>query len=132
MKRHFFLPLVCRLLLFFSAVTLFPAAELFAVDFQPLIGRWQRTDGGYVLEIRNIAADGTATVRYYNPRPINVAKAEASKTGSTVRLFVELRDAGYPGSTYTLVYEPKKDALLGIYYHAGNRQYFKVVFLRIK
>ena len=43
-----------------------------AADFQPLMGRWQRTDGGYVIEIGRIDADGKLTAGYFNPRPINV------------------------------------------------------------
>jgi hypothetical protein len=102
-----------------------------AANFEPLIGRWQRPDGGYVLEVRSIGRDGNATVRYLNPRPINVARAEVSSQGDTSKLFVELQDVGYPGSTYTLVYDPKKDILLGIYFQAGTGQYFDVVFVRI-
>jgi len=105
---------------------------LCAADFEPLIGRWQRPDGGYVLEVRNVGDDGSASVRYLNPRPIHVARSEASRHGDSIKLFVELRDAGYPGSTYTLVYSPEKDVLLGIYYQAGMGQYFDVVFLRMK
>lgn len=32
--------------------------------FDPLIGRWQRPDGGYVMEIRSIDASGTMDARY--------------------------------------------------------------------
>ena len=42
-------------------LTLVWAAEVgmaCAADFQPLMGRWQRTDGGYVIEIGRIDADG--------------------------------------------------------------------------
>jgi len=42
-----------------------------AADFQPLMGLWQRTDGGYVIEIRRIDADGKIAAGYFNPRPIN-------------------------------------------------------------
>jgi len=105
---------------------------LSAADLEALVGRWQRPDGGYVLEVRNVGDDGRANVRYLNPRPIHVARSEVSRQGDSLKLFVELRDAGYPGSTYTLVYDPEKDVLLGIYYQAGIGQYFDVVFLRMK
>jgi hypothetical protein len=101
-------------------------------DFQPLIGRWQRTDGGYVIEIRSIAPDGTIAARYFNPRPINVEKAQASTHKEQIKVEVKLRDVGYPGSAYTLIYSADKDTLLGYYYHAVSDQYFDVLFVRMK
>ena len=117
------------LTLFLAAV---PAMVFAADDFKPLIGRWQRTDGGYVIEIRSIAPDGKMAARYFNPSPIHVSRAEASKDKEHIKVEVELRDIGYPGSNYTLVYVPEKDALLGYYYHAVSRQYFDVLFVRMK
>ena len=67
-----------------------------------LVGRWVRTDGGYIIEIRNVATDGKMNAGYFNPRPIHVSVAEASQTNSGTRVFIELQDAGYPGATYTL------------------------------
>jgi hypothetical protein len=108
-------------------------AMVFAADdFQPLMGRWQRTDGGYVIDIRSIDAEGKIEAGYFNPRPINVEKAQASKDKEHIKVEVELHDVGYPGSTYTLVYVSEKDALLGYYYHAVSRQYFDVLFVRMK
>ncbi|MEE4112699.1 MAG: hypothetical protein V2I40_07780 [Desulfobacteraceae bacterium] len=103
-----------------------------AADYRPLIGRWQRTDGGYVIEIRRVAIDGTMEAGYYNPRPINVSMAKASTFKDHLKVEVELRDTGYPGSTYTLLYDPDKDALLGFYYQAVQRQNFDVIFVRMK
>lgn len=103
-----------------------------ATDFRPLIGKWQRTDGGYVIEIRRIASDGTMEAGYFNPRPINVSKARASLYKSHLKVEVTLQDTGYPGSTYTLLYDPQKDALLGFYFQAVQRQNFDVVFIRMK
>jgi len=103
-----------------------------AADFQPLMGRWQRTDGGYVIEIRRIDADGKITAGYFNPRPINVSRAQAAIQKGYVKVGVELRDRGYPGSTYTLVYDQSKDRLIGFYYHAVSGQNFDVVFVRQK
>lgn len=103
-----------------------------ADDFQPLIGHWQRTDGGYVIKARRVAPDGTADVGYFNPRPVNVSRAQASMYKNYIKLEVELRDRGYPGSTYTLVYDQPNDRLIGLYYHAVSRQNFDVVFIRMK
>ena len=112
-----------------------PAAAIPAVaasDFQTLIGRWLRPDGGYILEIRDVEAGGRIDAAYLNPRPIHVARAEATREGATLKVFVELRAAGYPGSTYTLTYDPKGDQLQGRYFQAAMQQSFEVVFVRMK
>ncbi len=100
--------------------------------FQKLEGRWQRGDGGYILDIRGVDAAGKLTAAYLNPRPINVARAEASMVGDTLRVFVELRDTNYPGSIYQLTYEPVADRLQGTYYQAALRESYEVVFERVK
>lgn len=51
---------------------------------------------------------------YFNPKSIRVAKAEASRDGGALKVFVELRDVNYPGSTYTLTYDHAGDQLQGI------------------
>lgn len=103
-----------------------------AADLSALLGRWQRTDGGYVIEIRSVAPDGKMEAGYFNPRPINVEKAQAFKDKDHIKVEMTLRDVGYPGSAYTLVYVPDKDVLLGYYYHAVSRQNFDVLFVRMK
>ena len=101
-------------------------------DFGTLKGRWLRPDGGYILSIKDVDTSGKMDAAYYNPRPINVSKAQAMQEGATLKVFVELRDAGYPGSTYTLIYDPKTDRLGGIYYQAAIGQRFDVFFVRSK
>ena len=101
-----------------------------AAGFENLIGRWLRPDGGYILEIRNIGADGRMDAAYLNPRPINVAQAEASWKKGKQEVFIELQDTGYPGSTYTLDYNPDQDAFTGVYFQATLKQAFEVVFVR--
>ncbi len=101
-------------------------------DFAPLHGRWQRNDGGYILEVRAVDASGRIDAAYLNPQPINVARAEATKDGSVLKVFVELRAPNYPGSTYTLAYDPKQDQLRGSYFQAVQRQTFPVVFVRMQ
>ena len=103
-----------------------------ATDYRPLVGRWQRTDGGYVIEIGRVATDGTMEAAYFNPRPINVSRAMASEFKGHLKVEVELRDTGYPGSSYTLLYDPDKDALLGFYFQAVQQQNFDVIFVRMK
>ncbi|MFO1514678.1 MAG: hypothetical protein U1F83_17505 [Verrucomicrobiota bacterium] len=101
-------------------------------DFQKLKGRWLRPDGGYVLEIKSAEDQGKLNAAYFNPKPINVAKAEASQEGAATKVFVELRDVNYPGSTYTLTYVADRDLLVGIYYQALQQQSFEVYFERMQ
>jgi hypothetical protein len=103
-----------------------------APGVQKLKGKWLRPDGGYVIEVRNVEDGGTMDVAYFNPRPIKVSKAEASQDGATTKVFLELRDVHYPGSTYTLRYDPASDQLKGVYYQAALQQRFEVVFVRMK
>ena len=100
--------------------------------FRALHGRWLRPDGGYILDIRDVDARGKIEAVYLNPRPITVARAEATRDGSTLKVFVELRAPGYPGSTYTLTYDPQHDQLEGIYFQAALQQRFDVVFVKMK
>ena len=97
-----------------------------------LAGRWVRTDGGYVLELKDIAANGKLKAAYFNPRPINVSKAEWQSKDGYSSVFVELRDTNYLGSTYTLAYNPSTDSLVGIYFQATLKQQFEVEFKRQK
>jgi hypothetical protein len=100
--------------------------------FQKLKGRWQRQDGGYELEIKAIAANGSMDAAYFNPRSIHISKAEASRDGDATKVFIELRDVNYPGSTYSLTYDAVSDQLKGIYYQAVERQRFAVAFAHLK
>ena len=109
-----------------------PATAPSNPEFQKLMGRWQRPDGGYILAIKNITDSGAVDAAYFNPKAIHVAKAEASRDRDATKVFIELRDVNYPGSTYTLTYEPASDQLKGIYYQAVERQRFFVAFVRVK
>ena len=100
--------------------------------FEVLEGRWLRPDGGYIIQVRSIDSSGRMDAGYFNPRPINVSKAEAKRESGKLKVFIELRDAGYPGSTYTLTYDPKDDVLRGVYYQAVMKQSFDVYFTRMK
>jgi hypothetical protein len=97
-----------------------------------LVGKWQRTDGGYIMELNNPTFDGRLTAAYSNPRPINVSRSGWVLEDGNLLVFVELRDQGYPGSTYTLAYQPDTDRLVGIYFQAAVQQHFEVVFQRIE
>jgi len=99
---------------------------------EKVLGRWFRPDGDYVLEIKSVSADGKAEAAYFNPKPIHVAKATASREGNSLRVYVELQDENYPGSTYRLVYDPEGDCLIGTYYQAVARETYDILFERLK
>ena len=101
-----------------------------APDLQKLLGRWLRPDGGYLIDITDVQSTGKMQAGYFNPNPIHVARAEAALAGETMTIFIELQDLGYPGSTYTLSYDPQSDQLRGVYYQAAMQQSFEVIFVR--
>lgn len=102
-----------------------------ASDFQAvLIGRWVRADGGYVIDVRSASAGGKLDAGYYNPRPIKVARAEWTNKDGMLRVYIELRDINYPGSNYSLQYDPVGGRLAGNYYQAVQGTNFKVEFVR--
>ena len=100
-------------------------------DFQKLTGKWRRPDGGYVVEVKGVDSSGKMDAAYFNPKPIHVAKAEVMRKDATTKVFIELRDVNYPGSTYNLVYSPESDQMKGIYFQAILRQSYEVEFERI-
>jgi hypothetical protein len=127
-------------LLLGSPVTLFTPLAVVAdtsqftkkINEQHLIGRWVRPDGGYVLELKEIRKDGTLKAAYFNPRSIKVFKAEWNRKQGVITIFVELRDVNYPGSKYSLKYDPKTDRLKGTYFQAVHGETYDVEFVRAK
>jgi len=95
-----------------------------------LPGRWVRPDGGYVIAIKSVEADGKLDASYANPNPLPFFAATAAEEGGKLKLFFELRAGGYNGSTYMLRYDAAGDQLKGTYYQAVARQTFEVVFVR--
>jgi hypothetical protein len=110
-----------------------PATESAArAAFGVLPGRWVRVQGGYVITINSVDADGRLDASYANPRPLPFHTAVATSDGNSLKLFFELRAAGYNGSTYTLSYDAAKDRLTGVYDQVVVKQKFDVVFVRDK
>ncbi len=106
-----------------------------AATRQKLLGSWQRTDADYAIEIRLVNEDCVTDARYFNPfnqRSINVAKATLTEQAGGAEFFMELRDVGYPGSTYTLRYDEPSDSFSGIYYQAAMQQSYDVSFQRLR
>lgn len=103
-----------------------------SADPQRLEGRWVRTDGNYVLELSEIGEGGRVKAGYFNPTPIKVFSAKWGGKGGEINVRVELRDLNYPGSTYTLHYDPGPDRLKGTYFQALEKQTFTIEFVRAK
>jgi hypothetical protein len=112
------------------------AAELPSPSGEPgpdpakLVGRWLRADGGYLLQLTDPGPNGQLQAAYFNPKPINVARAAWKHEEGYLGAFVELRAPNYPGSTYTLAYDPASDRLVGLYFQAAMQQQFDVEFKR--
>ena len=101
-----------------------------AAPFSALVGRWVRPDGGYVINIDSVGADGQLDASYTNPTPLPFARAEASREGDQIKLFFKLTAGGYGGSTYTLTLDPAGDTLRGVYYQANARESYDIYFER--
>lgn len=100
------------------------------LDYGPLIGRWQRPDGGYILEIRSVNDNGKVDAAYFNPNPIHIAQAAAAIKDNAMGIFIELQDKGYPGATYRLLYDRNNNTLIGLYYQPAVGGTFDVVFIK--
>lgn len=83
------------------------------------------------LKIGAVAPDGSVTAGYFNLRSINVSYAKSFLFKSRIRVDIELRDEGYPGTVYTLIYDPERDALFGIYHRAPSGRNFEAAFVRM-
>ena len=84
------------------------------------------------MDIKAVDLSGKIDGVDLHPRPINIGKAEATRDGSKLTVFLELRAPNYPGSTYTLTYDREHDQLRGIYFQAVQQQNFDVNFVRMK
>ena len=100
--------------------------------FDVLVGRWARTEGPYVINISAVDESGKLDASYSNPRPLPFHAAEVTRDGNALKLFFELRAAGYGGSTYRLKYDAASDSLRGVYDQVVVKQKFDVVFNRTK
>ena len=131
------IPLLCALAFslttFGDAVAQAPSTLQKAVaapEFAVLKGSWVRPDGGYTIAVNGVAPDGRVDALYFNPAQLPFARAQASRDGATLRVFLELTAGGYAGSTYELTYDPASDRLKGTYYQAVAKQKFDVYFAR--
>ena len=97
-----------------------------------LVGKWNRFDGSYSIQITKVNEDGSMDAAYFNPGPIKVGKAGWEVNEGTIQIYVELRDVNYPGSTYRLSLNNKTKEMSGTYYQAVTKETFEVFFERTK
>jgi hypothetical protein len=120
------------------AETTAPAAEAeppptaVSTDFDSLVGLWVRPDGGYMVAIRGVEANGKLDAVYANPQQLPFASAQAENTADGIEVHLELQAGGYNGSTYTLAYDPERDILRGVYFQAVAQQSYEVYFQRAR
>ena len=98
---------------------------------EKLVGRWLRSDADYTIEIASVGPDGKLDVRYFNPGPIHVSRAETATQDGKRLMALELTDKNYPGNFYALMYDPGSDSLSGVYNHLGLNQQYEVTFSRV-
>ena len=101
-----------------------------SADNIKLVGRWQRSDGGYIIELKNPTPEGLIDASYFNPSPIHVGKSAWQNKAGKLMVMIELQDQNYPGSIYTLEYQPQGDRLTGIYFQAVEKVSYNVEFTR--
>jgi len=100
-------------------------------NFTAALGKWQRTDANYILDLKNIKTDSTLEAAYLNPKSINISETHWKINDGYFYFLIKFDDTGYPGSYYSLGYYPEEDRLFGIYYQAVQQQTYDVVFERI-
>jgi hypothetical protein len=96
--------------------------------FEKIKGKWVRSDGGYVLEFKQLLQNNTLEAAYFNPSPIHVGKARIYEERGFTKVFVELQDVNYPGSRYTLILNVEKNQLVGNYFQATQQVDYEVAF----
>ena len=106
------------------------AASAQPLNLKVIAGQWARIDGNYTLRVQDVMPDGKVNVSYFNPGRIHVAESSIAVHEGRIKLFVKLRDEGYPGCTYTLFYYPEQNALAGVYYQAAEDRTYEVIFVR--
>jgi hypothetical protein len=108
------------------------APQFVAADSSKLIGSWTRTDAPYEIRIMEMSSGGNMLAGYFNPKSINVGRANWANVNGALNVYIELRDENYPGSNYVLQYLPEQDVLAGKYFQAVEGVTYDVGFTRKK
>jgi hypothetical protein len=109
-----------------------PADPAAPAEVLKMLGRWLRSDGTYVLELRGADKSGVVQAAYFNPKSIHVSRAIWMRGAEGLQVVVELNDVGYPGATYVLSLDATEDRLVGKYNQPQMQQTFDVDFVRQK
>jgi hypothetical protein len=115
-----------------AAPAALPADATAPAEVVKMLGRWLRSDGTYVLELRGADKSGVVQAGYFNPKSIHVSRAIWMRGPEGLQVVVELNDVGYPGATYVLEHDAKEDRLVGKYNQPQMGQTFDVDFVRQK
>jgi uncharacterized protein (DUF2147 family) len=114
-----------------AATTVAPASGNAQSSSNKLEGKWQRSDGGYVLELSGAQSNGDIKASYFNPNPINVGRSLWQNNAGKLMVMVELQDKNYPGSVYNLEYVESQNRLKGTYFQAVEQMTYNVEFTRL-
>jgi len=101
-------------------------------ESEQLVGTWERDDGTYKIEIKEVQAEGKLIAAYFNPAPINVGRAGWRIQNEELQIYVELQDENYQGSMYQLTFDDQTGKLVGTYYQAVSGQTYEVNFSQTK
>lgn len=95
-----------------------------------LPGKWKRTDGPYIIEIKDVKQDGKLLAYYFNPDTINIGRSGWRIRDDALKMYIELSDVNYPGSIYQLTFDEQNKQLYGSYYQAVSKQTYEVKFTK--
>ncbi len=104
-------------------------------DKNLLIGEWSQMGTPYFIKITGVLDTGKLDAAFYDPNypvKIEIEKANWTKTGTLLSIYIELQDPEYPGSSFKLNYIPERDVLVGTYFNALTGMVYPMEFNRIK
>ncbi|MGG7034840.1 MAG: hypothetical protein ACI7YS_06545 [Flavobacterium sp.] len=101
-------------------------------DKNLLIGEWSQTETRNLIKITETLEIGKLELEVYNPTKIEIEKANWSKTGNLLSVYIELQNENLTRSNYKLNYIPQRDVLVGEYFQATDSTRYSVEFIRIK
>lgn len=96
-----------------------------------LTGKWLRDDGKYTLEIKSVNDNGTLSVAYFNPKPIELGRTEWMMHKNKLHVLVELKGP-YILSNYQLVYDEETKRLVGTFFQTLEQETYSIYFERVK
>lgn len=101
-------------------------------DKNLLIGEWSQTGTPNLIKITGVLENGKLESEVYTPTKIEIEKANWSKIGNSLSIYIELQSEKYPGSNFKLNYIPNRDVCVGEYFQVIDSTTNSVEFIRIK